>query len=62
MEITGERSFFILEETTAGVDGKHNVFIALGCNIGDPFRVIEDDVAEVEKRVGCLLLFYYLKS
>lgn len=50
VEITRERSFFVLEETAAGVDGKHDVFIALGSNIGDRFRAIKDAVAEVEKK------------
>ncbi|RPA94719.1 Dihydropteroate synthase [Choiromyces venosus 120613-1] len=50
VEITRERSFFALEEAAAGVEGKHEVYIALGSNIGDRFRAIKDAVAEVEKR------------
>ncbi|PWW76807.1 Dihydropteroate synthase [Tuber magnatum] len=50
VEITRERSFFALEEAAMGVEGKHDVFIALGSNIGDRFKAIKDAVAEVEER------------
>ena len=42
--ITGECSFIVLEETLPGIDRKHDVFIALGSNIRDPFRAIENAI------------------
>ncbi|CUS13339.1 unnamed protein product, partial [Tuber aestivum] len=50
VEITRERSFFLLEESAAEPEGKHDVFIALGSNVGDRFKAIKEAVAEVENR------------
>lgn len=50
VEITRERSFFNLEEFRTVGEGKHDVFIALGSNVGDRFRAVKDAVKELEKR------------
>lgn len=50
VEITRERSFFNLEEFRTVGEGKHDVFIALGSNVGDRFRAVKDAVKELDKR------------
>lgn len=50
VEITRERSFFDLEEFRAVGEGRHDVFIALGSNVGDRFRAVKNAVKELENR------------
>lgn len=50
VEITRQRSFFNLEEFRTVGEGKHDVFIALGSNVGDRFRAVKDAVEELDKK------------
>lgn len=50
VEITRERSFFNLEEFRTVGEGKHDVFIALGSNVGDRFVAVKNAVKELDKR------------
>lgn len=50
VEITRERSFFNLDEFRTVGEGKHDVFIALGSNVGDRFRAVKNAVKELDKR------------
>lgn len=50
VEITRERSFFNLEEFRTVGEGKHDVFIALGSNVGDRFRAVKNAVKELDMR------------
>jgi len=51
VKITRERSFFALElPEERGRGGKHEVFIALGSNLGDRYKNINDAVVEMERR------------
>jgi dihydroneopterin aldolase/2-amino-4-hydroxy-6-hydroxymethyldihydropteridine diphosphokinase/dihydropteroate synthase len=50
VEITRERSFFELEQVASGKGGTHDVFVALGSNLGDRYKNINDAVVEMERR------------
>ncbi|KAI5837403.1 Dihydropteroate synthase-like protein [Morchella snyderi] len=50
VEITRERSFFNLEEFSSVGEGKHDVFLAIGSNVGDRFKAVKDSLVELEKR------------
>lgn len=50
VEITRERSFFELERAERAEGGGHDVFVALGSNLGDRYKNISDGVAEMERR------------
>lgn len=50
VEITRERSFFNLEEFSSVGEGKHDVFLAIGSNVGDRFKAVKDSLIELEKR------------
>lgn len=49
VEITRERSFFAIEEGKEGGE-THDAFIALGSNVGDRYQIINDALAEMDKR------------
>lgn len=50
VEITREKSFFSQNAAPATGDGKHEVFIALGSNVGDRFKNIEASLIALEKK------------
>jgi dihydroneopterin aldolase/2-amino-4-hydroxy-6-hydroxymethyldihydropteridine diphosphokinase/dihydropteroate synthase len=49
VEITREKSFFEIEGATPK-DGTHSAFIALGSNLGDRYKNINNAVAKLEER------------
>lgn len=51
VEVTRERSFFAVEAPIKdGEKGTHDVFLALGSNLGERLKAINDAVAELDKR------------